>query len=51
MGSALSPLCNRLEDHTHVLRHCRFSAFVFDTVPKAFGLVHREGGGVEPSRL
>ena len=39
-------------DHEHVLRHCCFSAFSFDTVRKAFGVVQREGGGaVEPSRL
>ena len=50
VGSALCPLCSRLEDHTHVLCHCRFSAFVLDTVRKAFGLVQSEGC-VEPSRL
>ena len=34
-----------------MLRHCRFSAFIFHTVRKAFGVVEREGGPVEPSRL
>ena len=28
-----------------MLQHCRFSAFIFDTVGKAFGVVQREGGG------
>ena len=51
MGSKLCPLCHRLEDHEHVLRHCRFLAFIFDTVRKAFGLVQREGGAVEPNKL
>ena len=51
VGSKLCPLCHKVEDHAHVLRHCRYSAFVFDTVHTAFGLVPREGGGVEPSRL
>ena len=45
VGSKLCPLCHRLEDHEHVLRHCRFSGFIFDTVRKAFGVVQREGGG------
>ena len=50
VGSKLCPLCHRLEDHEHVLRHHRFSVFLFDTVRKAFGVVQREGGAVEPSR-
>jgi hypothetical protein len=41
----------RLEDHRHVLKNCYFSGFMFDTVRKAFGLVQREGGALEPSRL
>ena len=49
--SKLCPLCHWLEDHEHMLQHCRFSAFIFDTVRKAFGVVQREGGAVEPSRL
>ena len=49
VGSKLCPLCHKLEDHEHVLRHCRFSAFIFDTMQNAFGVVQREGGGVEPS--
>ena len=51
VGSKLCPLCHRLEDHEHVLRPCRCSAFIFDIVRKAFGLVQREGGRVQPSRL
>ena len=51
VGSALCPLCHKLEDHPHVLRHCRFSVFMFDTVRKAFGLVHGDGGVIEPSHL
>ena len=34
-----------------MLRHCSFSAFVFDTGRKAFGIVQREGGAVERRRL
>ena len=51
VGSKLCPLCHELKDHEHVLRHCRFSAFRFDTDRKAFGMVQWEGGNVEPSRL
>ena len=51
VGNKLWPLCQRLEDHEHMLRHCRFSAFFFNTVHKAFGVVQREGGEVEPGRL
>ena len=51
VGSKLCPLCHKHEDHEHVLWHCFFSAFSFDTVRKAFGVVQREGGGIEPSRL
>ena len=43
VGSKKCPLCRRPEDHEHALRYRRFSAFIFDTVRKAFGLVHREG--------
>ena len=43
--------CHRLEDHEHMLRHCRFTAFVCDTVRKGFGMVQREGENVQPSRL
>ena len=28
VGSKLCSLCNRLDDHEHVLWHCRFSAFM-----------------------
>ena len=49
--SILILLCHCLEDYEHVLRHCQFSAFMFDTVRKAFSLVQQEGGGVEPSGL
>ena len=45
VGGKLCPMCQRLEDHKHVLRHCRFSPFIFDMVRKAFGLVRQEGGG------
>ena len=51
VGNKLCLLCHRLGDHEHVLRHCCFSAFMFDTTRKAFGRVQREGGAVEPSRL
>ena len=45
VGNGKCPICGRLEDHEHVLRHCMFSAFCFDTVRKALGLVQKEGGG------
>ena len=51
VGSKLCPLCHKLEDHEHVLRHCRFSPFIFDTVRKAFGLVRQDKLVVEPSRV
>ena len=51
VGRALCLLCHKLEDHPHVLKHCRFLAFMFDTVKKAFGLVQRGGGMVDPSHL
>ena len=40
--------CNNL---AYVLKNCYFSAFMFDTVRKAFGLVEWEGRRLEPSRL
>ena len=51
LGGNLCPMDGRLEDHRHVLKNCYFSGFMFDTVRKAFGLVQREGGALEPSRL
>ena len=40
-----------MEDHAHVLKNCCFSAFMFDTVRKAFVLVDWVGTKLEPSRL
>ena len=51
VGSKLRPLCHKLEDHEHVLWHCRFSPFIFDTVRKAFGVVRQDQLVVEPSRV
>ena len=51
MGGKLCPLDCRVEDHAHVFRHCFLSAFMFDTIRWAFGLVTHDGGTVEPSRL
>ena len=51
VGSKLCPLCHKPEDLEHVLRHFRSFPFKFDTVRKAFGLLQREGGAVEPSRV
>ena len=51
VGTKLCPLCHKLEDHEHVLRHYRFSPFIFDTVPKAFGPVRQDKLVVEPSRV
>ena len=50
-GIKLCPLCHQLVHHEHVLQHCRFSTFMFDTTHKAFGLVQREGGSVDTNRL
>ena len=43
LGGKLCPQCGRVEDHAHTLKRCYFSAFMFDTVRKAFGLAR---GGV-----
>ena len=52
VGSKLCPLCHKLVDHEHVLRHCRFSAFIFRYRAKGFWLGAKGGGrGREPSRL
>ena len=51
LGGKLCPQCGRVEDHAHTLKRCYFSAFMFDTVRKAFGLAQGGGGAVEPSRL
>ena len=51
LGGKFCPLDGRVTDHAHVLKNCSFSAFGFDTVRKAVGLVDREGTKVEPSRL
>ena len=51
VGSKLCTLYQRLEDHEHVLRHCRLSPFILDTARKAFGLAQREGGVMELSRV
>ena len=45
LGGKLCPQCGRVEDHAHTLKRCYFSAFMFDTVRKAFGLA--QGGGGE----
>ena len=45
VGSKLCSLCRRVDDHKQVLRNGRFSAFIFDTARKAFGVVQREGRG------
>ena len=50
-GGKLSLLDGKVEDHAHVLKNCYFSAFMFDMVRKAFGLVSWEGATLEPSRL
>ena len=44
-GGKLCPQCGRVEDHAHTLKRCYFSAFMFDTVRKAFGLAQGGGGG------
>ena len=51
LGGKLCPQCGRVEDHAHTLKRCYFSAFMFDTVRKAFGLAQGVGAAVEPSRL
>ena len=51
LGGKLCPQCGRVEDHAHTPKRCYFSAFMFDTVRKAFGLAQGVGGAVEPSRL
>ena len=38
LGGKLCPQCGRVEDHAHTLKRCYFSAFMFDTVGKAFGV-------------
>ena len=47
----MCPLDGRVEDHSHVLKRCYFSAFMPDTVRNALGLVQGGGQSVEPSRL
>ena len=44
LGGKLCPQCGRVEDHAHTLKRCYFSAFMFDTVRKAFGLAQGGGG-------
>ena len=51
LGGELCPQCGRVEDHAHTLKRCYFSAFMFDTVRKAFGVAQGVGAAVEPSRL
>ena len=43
--------CGWVEDRAHKPKRCYFSAFMFDTVRKAFGSAQGLGSSVEPSRL
>ena len=46
------PLDGLVETHEHIYRHCRYSAFLIDTVRKAFKLpVQEDSSLIEPSRL
>ena len=49
MEGRLCPLDGTVEDQAHVLKHCFFSAFMFDTTRRVFGQC--EVRQVKPSRL
>ena len=43
--------CLHWVDQEHLLQHCFYSPFMFNTVHRAFGLVKSWDRMVEPSRL
>ena len=51
LGGPNCPLDGRVEGHTHVLKNCFFSSFLFDNVRRAFGLAEWGDRKVEPSRM